>query len=334
MISLFTGLPGNGKTLYAISHVKEWSEKDSRPVFYSGIELNEELLPWTKIEAEDWHKCPTGSIVVIDECQRVFRPRTISKEIPEYVSKLETHRHLGIDLVLITQHPLLADSSIRRLTGDHRHIIRIWGTANATIHQWGSVKDSCDKTSGRLDSNKTKWRFDKKVYDYYKSAELHTGKTSVPFRIYLVIAAPIAIAFGVWYMYGYTQKQSNPTTELASLNGIAPGASQATVLSYKNGMEEAKQYIYLSTPRFQDLPHTAPKYDELTKPTIAPTPVGCVETKNTCRCFSQQGTPINVSANMCLNIVQNGFFQDFDVNGQQQKDSNQQNNQVSKNDLL
>jgi len=50
MITLITGLPGNGKTLYTISFVKALAEKENRPVFYSGI--TDLALDWTEIEPE------------------------------------------------------------------------------------------------------------------------------------------------------------------------------------------------------------------------------------------------------------------------------------------
>ena len=139
MISLITGQPGAGKTLYALNFVKTRAEKENRPVYYSGI--SDLKLPWLELDkGEDWHGVPEGSIVVIDECQRVFRPRVNGAAVPEHVSKLETHRHSGIDLVLITQHPMLADNNVRRLVGQHFHVVRAFGTKKATVHEWGEVK--------------------------------------------------------------------------------------------------------------------------------------------------------------------------------------------------
>ncbi|CAN5673752.1 hypothetical protein BH11PSE12_BH11PSE12_27150 [soil metagenome] len=329
MINLITGLPGNGKTLYALSLIKNISEKDSRPVFYSGI--TDLKLPWTEINPEKWFEAPPGSIVVIDECQRVFRPRTISKDVPDYVAQLETHRHLGIDLYLITQHPMLADSAIRRLVGNHRHVVRTFGTQRATIHEWGSVKDTCDKTSGRSDSIKHKWGYDKKAFDYYKSAELHTVKRNIPARLYFLIGAPFLIALAVLYMWKFTDKQIHPKGEKDLLNqpisSVPPALSSASsgkAISYKNAVEDAKQYVFAQTARVDGLPHTAPKYDEITAPTVAPVPVGCMATKTKCFCYSQQATPISMPDDVCYNIVKNGFFQDFDVQGKSKKEDHLQ----------
>ncbi|WP_295751667.1 zonular occludens toxin domain-containing protein [Undibacterium sp.] len=325
MINLFTGLPGNGKTLYALSFVKEWSERDNRPVFYSGIA--DLKLPWTEIEPEKWFDCPANSIIVIDECQRVFRPRSSGKEVPEHVARLETHRHQGLDLVLITQHPMLADTAIRRLVGNHKHIVRTFGSQRATIHEWGSVKDNCDKSSGRTDSIKHFWKYDKKAFDYYKSAEVHTVKRSIPMKVYMFFCLPLLIIAAIWYMVGYADKQAHKGEKmkegvLASSGQAVPVASVSKAgrvsVSYKDALEDAKQYAFENSPRLVGIPSTAPKYDELTKPTVAPVPAGCLQSKTKCSCFTQQATPISMTDEMCKQIVANGFFQEFDASGKNQ----------------
>lgn len=335
MINLITALPGSGKTLYAISFVKEWSVKDNRPVFYSGIpDLDKEKLGWTEIAAEDWFKCPSGAIVIIDECQRVFRPRTISKDVPEFVSKLETHRHLGIDLVLITQHPLLADSAIRRLTGNHRHLIRRFGFESSNIHQWDSVRDNCDKSVSRKDSNKTTWNFDKSVYPLYKSAELHTVKRALPRRMIFVFLVPIFIVLACYAVYRFTEKQKHSSAPIETFSSTgapqtASGSPPKSDYKYKNAVDEAKEYVYESTPIIAGLQHTAPKYNEITKPTQAPFPVGCVKTQTKCTCYSQQATPLEVTNQVCEDIVKHGIFEDFDVNPEKSKADSRQSDTAS-----
>ncbi len=92
---------------------------------------------------------PAGSIVLIDEVQRLMRPRIHGSKVPAFIAELETHRHRGIDLVLITQHPMLLDSNVRRLTGQHFHVIRKFGTQMANVYEWGQVKENADKNRSR-----------------------------------------------------------------------------------------------------------------------------------------------------------------------------------------
>ena len=322
MISLATGLPGHGKTLFTISFVKELSEKENRPVFYSGIK--DLALPWIEIDPEKWMECPTGSIIVIDECQRLFRPTGSGAKVPEYISALETHRHQGLDIFLITQHPMLMNSNVRRLTERHWHIARRFGMQRATIFQFESCKDQ--PLSQQANAQRLDWAYPKKSYEYYKSAEVHTVKRRIPTKVYVILGM-IALAGGAGY-YVYDRQVNG-----AMVKGIAKGkgqeittGTQTETPSYVPPPREAdkkkpmttEEYITAYQPRLEGLPHTAPIYDEVTKPEEAPMPVACLESKSKgCKCYSQQATPINMPQSMCTQIVKNGYFQSFALKSQQ-----------------
>ena len=90
-------------------------------------------------------------------------------------------------------------------------------------------------------------------------------------------------------------------------------------------LQDAQQYVYRETPRVAGLPHTAPKYDELTTPDRVPVPAACIQIGAVssgktprCKCYTQQGTPMDVDYNMCISIAQNGYFRDFDPDGRRQ----------------
>lgn len=314
MITLITGLPGAAKTLYTLAQVDALAKRDSRPVFYSGI-TDVTLTGWTEVEAEKWYECPPGSIVVIDECQRIFRPRTISKDVPRYVSELETHRHKGIDLYMITQHPMLADSALRRLSGRHLHMVRMFGMQQSTVHEWASVKDNCDKSAGRADSIKTRWRFDKKMFGSYKSAEVHTVKRSIPLRVKVLLCLPFVIA-GLGYMiYKSFDKKIHPVEAVAMVGAVPGSAASKGKPKATDALADAKEFAFQHTARVVGLDVTAPRYDEITKPITAPYPAACVHAANRCTCFSQQATRLAVPAALCEQIVAEGFFVDFDPGG-------------------
>ena len=314
MITLITGLPGNGKTLYALSYVKQWAEKDNRPVYYSGIK--DLMLPWTEIDPTKWFDCPVNSIIVIDECQTVFRPRSLGKEPPDYVAKLETHRHQGLDIVLITQHPMLADSAIRRLVGKHVHVVRTFGTERATLHEWASVRENCDKPSGRADSIKHHWKYPKDAFSFYKSAEVHTVKRNIPMRFWLFVLIPVLLVCCFLYLKHFSDKQKHindvPPDSPALSKPVLSAANEKGRVSYKNAIEDAKQYVFEETPRVVGLPQTAPRYDELTKPVEVPVPAGCVQSSHGCKCYTQQATSMDVEESLCVEIVKHGFFEDFE----------------------
>jgi hypothetical protein len=327
MIELITGLPGNGKTLHTISRIKAKAEKENRPVFYNGIP--EVKIPgWELLDdPREWAKCPPRSIILLDEGQKTFRNRSMGSVPPEYVQQLETHRHLGVDLHIITQHPSLIDPAVRRLAGAHYHVVRIWGSEVATVHYWPSVKDNCDKSRG--DSEKTKWAFDKSVYSLYKSAEVHTVKRSIPGRVKLLFGLLVLFAICLWYVAGFIMKKTAPASpavasapsSLQSAGFVSPNANKAQTLAAAkfDPVADAMDFARRETPRVVGLPQTAPKYDKLTEPTRVPIPAMCVQIGDVqkrgelkCKCYTQQGTPMDLGFNQCVQIAHNGFFLDFD----------------------
>jgi zona occludens toxin len=329
MIELITGLPGNGKTLFTIAQVKAQAERENRPVYYHGIpELS---LPWELLDdPKNWASVPPGAIVVIDEAQKTFRNRSLGSVPPQFVTDLETHRHLGIDLVLITQHPSLVDPAVRRLSGRHRHLVRIWGMEASTVHKWDSVKDNCDKA--RADSEKTKWGFDKSVYAYYKSAEQHTMKRTVPFRVKMLFCLPFLLLAAGYGVYAIAVKPKiAPAAQAQVANPFAhPGQSVPLVSAQAakfDPISDARHFVDQATPRVEGLQHTAPKYDSLTAPTAVPVPSMCVQLGSVndrkpvrCQCYSQQATKLDVPFNMCLEFARSGFFREFDADRARQSD--------------
>jgi len=308
MIHLITGPPGNGKTLYALNYVKNMAEKENRPVFYNGIP--ELKLPWHELEnPEKWFDLQAGAIIVIDECQRIFRPRANGSAVPQFVSELETHRHKGFDVVLITQHPMLIDQNVRRLVGRHFHAVRIFGMAAANIHEWGQANLNCDKT--RTGSTQHKFVYPKETYGWYKSAEVHTHKARIPPYLFVLGAVPVIIALLVWYFYSWQQKRVSPQESL-------PVAEQKqdikTAQIGQPRPAEKLDYIASHVPEIEGLPHTAPRYLEVAKPVSVPYPAACVEVSKTgaCKCYTNQGSNIqNMPQGLCRNIVANGLFLDF-----------------------
>lgn len=321
MIYLLTGLPGNGKTLLLLHWISQLAKDDNREVFYSGIPLTEKgarELGWKEVDPLKWAQCPPKSIVVVDEAQRVFRNRSIQSVPPKYVSDLETHRHLGIDLVFVTQMPKLIDPGVRALVQEHRHVVRIMGMQATTVHRWTEVRDDCHKGARRKDSEKSKWVFDKRYYDYYRSAEAHTMKVSIPKRVWVLAVVPFVLLAAVLVVKRFIDARTSSKPAAVSALPVASAGAAAFASSDSKPFDpvaDARQYVWRETSRVKGLQYTSPKYDELTKPSRVPMPAACVQSADRCKCYSQQGTAMDIAVDVCHEIVRNGYFESFERDG-------------------
>jgi len=133
-VVIVTGQPGSGKTALTVDMIANDPQFKGRPLFVMGIpdlKVPHITCPpvdeWTEYRTspEDpsldlaYFTFPENALVVIDEAQRVYRPRPTGTRVPPEVAAFETHRHLGVDFILLTQHPGLIDSNIRKLVGRH-----------------------------------------------------------------------------------------------------------------------------------------------------------------------------------------------------------------------
>lgn len=334
MITLITGLPGNGKTLFALWYIKQKAEKENREVYYHNIK--DLTLPWEVFEAEKWMDLPHGSIIVMDECQFVFAKKPNGSKLPEFYEQLATHRHRGFDIYLVTQHPSLIDNFVRQLVGQHFHAVRKFGLERNTIYEWSAVNAAPTSPSSQKSAIPLKWAFPKEVYGYYKSAEVHTVKRSIPMKVVLGVLFIVFVLVGGYWLLDRFQhrndKASAPEAAQVSQPGATGGGSPAGQSDGKRrfepgSLEDAQYYVAMQQPRIAGLPQSAPKYDELTKPSRVPVPAACIQIGTVrderairCKCYSQDGTPMNVEFNMCIKIAQEGVFLDFnpDPNKQSQ----------------
>lgn len=309
MIELVTGLPGSGKTLSTIWRYKLISERENRPVYYHGIK--DLALPW--IELQDptkWMDVEPNAIVIIDECQRTFRPASPAQGVPPHVAALETHRHDGIDLVLLTQQPMLVHRNVRELVGHHLHVVRAFGMARSVIHEWDQCRDN-PRTS-RKDSRTTSFSYPKEAFTLYKSAEVHTHKRAIPLRVWIMLLSPFVAGALLWIGY---QQMSKVTPGQHHAQPVQSQQAQTGQMQQGRPVGSLTQAEYMESyrPRLSHMAHTASRYDAVTQPKIAPRPAACVQSQRSgCKCYTQQGTPYSVDDFICREIVAHGFFVDWE----------------------
>lgn len=324
MITLITGSTGSGKTALAVSMMLE---NKGRPIFSMGIpELKVDHFPvppvseWVEMRPSEedpsitlpYYRFPSGSLIFLDEAQRVFRPRMAGAKVPPEVQAYETHRHTGVDFVLLTQHPKLLDVNIQRLVKRHIHIEESY--RGRMIFEWNKARDP-DSRADREVAAKVKYKLPKHVFSLYKSAEEHTKtKLRVPFFVYVFWGALAAsLAIFLYIGYGAFTKTSKGSQKLDAVKH--PGEADAfTVPAQAAASGDAKSlsagaYIAHWQPRIEGQPHSAPAYDEVTKPTDAPVPSLCLDSrKNGCRCWTQQHTRYQTTQEQCRIIVRDGFY--------------------------
>lgn len=339
MLSLITGVPGSGKTLKLISDLMTRDDLKNRPLFLDGIpDVNEKIIPHMPIpdgeSMQTWHKwAPTGAILVIDECQRVFRPRPSGSKVPDFVAELETHRHRGLDFFLLTQHPRLIDANVRSLIGHHTHISK----TNLGIRrqvEW----QRCANPEARSDVSEgivSVYKLDKRAFGVYRSAEEHTKiKTKRSKVIYVLPMILAVIISALIFFYGWFQDMGKPIEQpQIEAQASSPEAVGGTVVApATNGTANAQgQYTQAETmaippeppkphlseedykPRIEGQAHTAPIYDSLNKQIkTMPFPVACVKNADRCTCYTEQGTLIKgMKKTQCLDYVENGIYNPY-----------------------
>ncbi len=310
-LTLVTGAMGSGKTLYTITSIEAIRKASGRAVYYHGI--NELALDWQLLESpQDWYKTPPNSIIVVDEAQKLlFPPRPVGSSAPVHVSECNTLRHSGHSLVIISQHPMLLDSAIRRIVNVHYHVVRFFGFEKSTIHEFHQVRENCDKSL--KNSISSHFVYPKEVFNWYKSAESHTIKKRIPMRLVMIVLLPILLGFVVYGIFWSIGRLHDRTTGSLPVSASASGSGSASSSGSSSSVPlSALQFQQSFKPRLQGLAYTAPRYDAVTKPTVAPYPKACVSSASHCVCISQQGTRLSVSDAVCRSIAENGFFVDFE----------------------
>nr|DAU36214.1 MAG TPA: zonular occludens toxin [Inoviridae sp.] len=261
-IHLTTGVPGAGKTLYTVAKVLrpmvgetlEYQGKhvprrlmiggipdlllEHEPIDVQTIDPESYRDEWSSMRRDPgepaldvphradnwWLWCQPGDLIVIDECQRLFRPFASGRKIPGFIAKLETHRHYGVDFVLITQHPQLLHTNVRNLVGRHQHVRRMFGGKGTIIYEW----DHCTHPDKIKTAGVTYWRHDKSAFGLYKSAEVHTKpKVGAVWPIYVLAFAVLAF-IGLGYRFYAKRLHPDQTPVVASAPGATvplPGAS-------------------------------------------------------------------------------------------------------------
>lgn len=325
MITIITGTPGAGKTLYTISKLllglvgtKITQEVDGetrefpRTIYTNirGLMIDHEFIDGSNSGGlRNWHEwAKPGAIIVFDEIQKVWTPRANGSAVPPDIQALETHRHMGVDFILITQGLMLTERNLAMLCNRHLHVRRVGNMPFAVVYEW----DHASRTLMYAKAvNKKPWRYDKKVFKLYKSADLHTKqKRSIPGLVWFILLGFIAMAILGPTVAQRMHARMNPEQAAAQAKADAKPAAQAAAgpvaaaPSQTKTIDDRVDWV----PRVSSKPESAPVYDDLRKVAAMPVVSGAICNSKGCRCVTQQGTSAGLSDAECKAWLDNPPF--------------------------
>ncbi|MFC3875375.1 zonular occludens toxin domain-containing protein [Neisseria musculi] len=321
-ITLITGKPRIGKTAFAVELLMFDDFYKGRKIFsnINGLEIEHHKPPeghsWEDMHVWLKWKENIGSVVIYDEVQYLYPTRSNGSKMPENVAFLNVHGHYGIDMILITQSPKIIDINLREVVNKHIHIAAN-KMGGLTRLEWNEVATNPTAQSRNALSSSHKIR--QEVFNYYKSAEVHTRHKHIKSRWYYVIIAMLLIlpcilglvGFMGYKMYkGYQEKAGGVVenvTEKAASDVITGN------LIPQNALPQVQQGRSLSpdmfVPTLAEKPESKPLYDGVRQVKTYERIAACISGgKSGCTCYSDQATQLKeVTAEMCKDYVKNGL---------------------------
>lgn len=308
MITIITGNPGAGKSLYTVDkllrdlvgttvdeEVDGEIVKHPRTIYTN---INGLLLDHEKIDGSatgglrNWHEwAKPGSVIVVDEVQKIWEPRANGSKVPPDIQALETHRHMGVDFIIITQGLMLTERNLCMLCNRHLHVRRIGNLPLAIVYEWDHASRSLMYSKA---ISKAPYRYNKGVYKLYKSAKLHTSqKRRIPSLIYFVLAGLI----GLMYLAPNTYAR---LTERTGMAAAKPDQAKAPAVAAK-----PPESMWTAEPPAPPpaVPASLPAAPMPAAVASAPVFSGCIAAATRCTCYDTQGGKVEREPEACLTIT-------------------------------
>lgn len=252
MISFFTGVPGSGKTYYAVDKIynnfstQPDAKKDNKATYencftninefnFEKVEncfyLDFDKLKIILVELHKLYKAKKSdedlinyckdnnihnSLFVIDEAHNYFD----SKDIV-LVWWLSYHRHLYHEIILITQNLTLIDSKYKSFS---EFFYKAFPQSLTLIKTHFKYNVYCNSRMGANSKSGTiKIKRNKKVFELYKSGDsINTSNIILKFLMFASLLAVLLI--GIFYLYSRSlQGDSLPSVDTVD---TSPGAAQ------------------------------------------------------------------------------------------------------------
>lgn len=310
MLTVITGTPGAGKTLYAIQKIilgvlgKTVTQTDKDGVVtqhdvkvytnIKGLQVDHELIDDSdKGGIKNWHEwAKPGSLIVYDEFQKVMPPRPNGSAVPRFIQELDEHRHRGVDFVLITQNVINVDRHVHGLTGRHIHIRRMGYMPFCIVYEW----DHCSRQLlfSKAISQGT-WRYDKKIFKLYHSADAHTKQPrKLPVLIWFILLGFVGAP-----VLGYQVYQSH--LEKLKPQGVLKAAAGTSTFSVAS-MRPASAPVdpFLASRAGTSTVAVSPHSSLAVRPLVV---AGCAVVRDRCECFTVDGVKSDPDLALCQSLA-------------------------------
>lgn len=312
MITLITGIPGTGKTAYAVKTLLEISRE--RPIFSNINGLKIDHFPIDAEWIKNWDTlAPADSVIVIDECQHHFPPRSTQSKPPQNVAAFNTHRHMGVDFILITQRANLIDYSLKGLVERHIHIRKT--ALTRMIHEAPEVVDFSEK-SVRSENATQPYKLPKDVFSLYKSSELHTKKQRARLPAPAIALMALIPIIGGLSFYAYSSvadkmSASDPGRKTPAAMVDGSPATEPQGLMADAPVRVPVRMVEALTPTDAANHLSAPLYAPVAPPVVVPEIVGCIASRTACTCYTQQSTPQWMPDEQCRQRAAGEYFDPY-----------------------
>ncbi len=262
-----------------------------------------------------------GSVILVDEAQRFYRPRPSGAKVPLFISMLEYHRHFGIHFLLISQAPRLMDLHVRALVEKHVHLSKTW--KGGVKYEKPGVMD-IESKADKLEAAKTSYSPPKHVFPLYQSSSLHLKvKHKIPKIVFLVVGAVLlfilAGAGAVWKIkkdkFVDEKKPAIVASGVPATDDLSGASGVAAINPHDFSPAAVDRYLEQFKPVVPALPESAHAYDKIRKVSVMPRIAACVSMGDKCRCYSQQGTYLpEIPATRCVQLsIDGGSFNPYEV---------------------
>lgn len=310
-ITLVTGKPGTGKTVFAISTFLKQNLEKNRIVYTLGIpDLKFPHIELTKDDLNKWNErepiegrpgvyelttLQEDSLVIVDEAADVW-PSVHLKVIPEFLQYLRKHRKHALDFLLITQDPHFLHPHVLLNVDRHIHLMTDWrGTKS---YEWPEFCQNPILPSNQNRAVSKSYKLDKTVFSQFYSATKHLEKPkrAIPKMVFFAIAMLFVIPAFAAYAYqhiiakvdSYTVTADTPITDITKETISTVTAIQESI---------GQQTTSYSSPSLSMVS------DSVDWSQVA----ACLSNKTNCVCYGHQAQRLNITPDTCNSAILYGW---------------------------